>query len=69
MDEHHWMTSHGCPLVVGCNSSCWMWPWLSMGLCILFGFESSQLRFVESLQKIIVCANSHHLMNLVNVDG
>ena len=40
-----------------------------MGLRILFSFMSSQLGYVGALHSFHVCANSHYLANLWNVDG
>ena len=48
MDEHNWMTSHGCLLVVGCNLSDYMLEGLMTGLHILLGFVSSILGFAEA---------------------
>ena len=67
MDEHHWMTSHGCLLVVRCNLLGWMRDGLPTYLYILFGFVNSHLGFAGVLQSFLVCANSHHLTNLANV--
>ena len=39
------------------------------GLCVMVGFVYSQLGFAGVLQSSHVHANSHHLANLVKVDG
>ena len=35
----------------------------------MFGFVTFQVEFVRALQSFPICANSHHLANLANVDG
>lgn len=69
MDEHHWMTSHACTMVVGCNLLIQMQEGAMIGTCILFGFMSSHLGFVGAIRTFHVWANSHLLANLANVDG
>lgn len=68
MDEYHWLTSHGCIFVIGCNLLGSMWDGVSMGLGIMFGFVSSQLGYAGTLRSYHICANSYLLPNLASFD-
>ena len=69
MDEHHWMTSYGCLLVVGCNVSSQMRERLLASLHIFSSFVNSEKVLWELFKVFNVNANFHHLENLANVDA
>jgi hypothetical protein len=66
MDEHHWMTSHGYLLAVGCDLLAGKAPdefAHSVWLC------EFPFRVCKSSLKFSYLCKLPHLANLVNIDG